>query len=545
MSRKLPLRLVMLLGACASSMAQAQYPWPVAPFNVSLEITGTFCEFRDTEPSDHFHNGVDIPKPDGTPVYPVQSQHITALSPSGSNAYVRVREHAYVHIQPNPALEVGDQVWQSQTVLGTILPGMGHVHFVDGYSGAEINPLRPGGGLTPYVDTYPPVIRYVRLFQDGSDKEFADRRVSGLVDIVAKVDEQNGPPESSLSCRNNGTYKIGYRILSADGSVVVDEPANNGVRFQFDSKPDNSFVHNVYFKQLSSSSSHVYIVTNAVNANGYWNTALLARGFYQVMVFTEDTRGNQAIAAVTVEVLPQDTIPPPVPDLRAVRQRHQGIEVSWYPSPAEDLLGYRLSYSFDHLNWRLLDTESSLGQTAESRVFATTVARPLYFRVVALDDSPQKNASPPSDVYGIFHGPPPRWLIVDGFDRWSPGSAWHLPAHSFAFTYGQVLASIGGYFHTCSDSAVVDGSVRLEDYEGVLWFVGDDGVEEGPLTATEQEALRSYLRHGGNLFLSGSNVAAALDGDAGRAGDEFLHHFLKADFVSDSAAVQEAVGAGH
>ncbi|MDZ7271783.1 MAG: hypothetical protein ONB17_09210 [candidate division KSB1 bacterium] len=535
--------LALVAAMHAVGTAQAQYPWPVTPFTASQEITGTFCEFRDTDPADHFHNGVDIPKPDGTPVYPVQSQRITSLSATGSNAYVRVREYAYVHIQPNPALEVGDQVWQSQTVLGIILTGMGHVHFIDGYSGSEINPLRASGGLTPYVDPYPPIIRFVRLFADGSDREFVDRRVCGLVDIVAKVDEQNGPPDSPVSRRNNGTYKIGYRILTADGSAVVYEPTNDGVRFQFDQKPDDSFVHNVYFKGLSTTSSHVYIVTNAVNTNGYWNTAQVAPGLYQVMVFTEDTRGNQATAAVSVEVLPQDTLPPAVPSLRAVRHTNQGIEVSWYPSLAEDLLGYRLFYSFDNAEWRLLDTESSLGHQAQARLFSATVSRPLYFRLIALDNSPQRNASVPSDVYGLYHGPPPRWLIVDGFDRWGPGSVWSLPAHWFAFIYGQALAAAGAHFHTCSDDAIADRSIQLPDYEAVLWFVGDAGAEDRPLTDIEQEALKNYLRGGGNLLLCGSNVASALDAESGGMGEEFLRLFLKADWVQDSAGTNEAVGA--
>ncbi|RMF60079.1 MAG: M23 family metallopeptidase, partial [Calditrichaeota bacterium] len=110
--------------------AQNQFPWPVTPFNESHEITGNFCEYRSTSNPAHFHNGTDIPKVDGSPVYPVNDGTIVSIGTVGeygNNAWVRVGDKAYVHIEPNPALSVGDPVYTSQTVLGWILPGLGHV----------------------------------------------------------------------------------------------------------------------------------------------------------------------------------------------------------------------------------------------------------------------------------------------------------------------------------------------------------------------------------------------------------------------------------
>jgi hypothetical protein len=128
-----------------------------------------FCEFRNTLTADHFHSGIDIPSPDGSPVYPVYSGVITAIgttASSGDNAYVRVRyavsgfnkSDAYVHIAPNPVLRTGDSVFAHATVIGNILPGLGHVHFTNGASGSELNGIRPGGGVPPYVDADPPEI---------------------------------------------------------------------------------------------------------------------------------------------------------------------------------------------------------------------------------------------------------------------------------------------------------------------------------------------------------------------------------------------------
>jgi hypothetical protein len=126
-------------GPALAQVDTTTHGWPVTPFSSTHPITGVFCEFRNTMTSDHFHNGVDIPKPDGTPVYPVYDGVVTAIGTtanSGGNAYVRVRytvsgltkSDAYVHINPNPLLYVGGPVLAYQTVLGTILPGLGHVH---------------------------------------------------------------------------------------------------------------------------------------------------------------------------------------------------------------------------------------------------------------------------------------------------------------------------------------------------------------------------------------------------------------------------------
>ncbi|MDQ7066376.1 MAG: M23 family metallopeptidase, partial [candidate division KSB1 bacterium] len=180
--------------AFAAPSALTQYAWPIEPLHESHEITGTFCEYRDTGSAPHFHNAVDIPKPDGQPVYSVTDGRVTAMARSGYNAYVRVQNFAYVHIKPSPALSIGDSVYAGKTVLGTIYPSAGHVHFVDGYVGSERQPLRQNGGLTPYVDPWPPVIKTVRFLLGPTGQEFTGRRISGPVEITFRVREANGPP---------------------------------------------------------------------------------------------------------------------------------------------------------------------------------------------------------------------------------------------------------------------------------------------------------------------------------------------------------------
>jgi len=544
-----------------------RHGWPVTPFFETHPITGTFCEFRNTLSSDHFHNGVDIPKPDGSPVYPVYNGVVTSIGTvpsSGDNAFVRVqyvvsglvKSDAYVHISPNPLLNVGDSVYGYQTVLGTILSGLGHVHFTHGVVSNEINAIRPIGGLTPYIDNYPPVIRSVRFFIDETNTEFLNGRVNGLVDIRVHIAETNAADPGSVtgSTSNNGTYIVGYRILSADAMTVIFEPPSGGTRYRFDRKPSNTYVARV-FAPGSDVSTHMYTITNGdgadyingtqiVNPNA-WNSSALPAGNYIVMIFAEDTRGLTDRVYVPVRVEPGDFVAPAAPVLKSVVSDSAGkITVSWYPNAELDLRGYRLYFSIDGTNWTLKDGESVLGNGSTSRSYSNVFSpSTIFFRLAAIDSASPTNISPFSDVYGVrLNTSTEKILIVDGFDRTEPSSSYHEVSHPFAMTYGR---SVAMDFNTCANDALLDGSVLLRDYDVVLWVLGDESVIDETFNSSEQGLLRTYLQGGGKLFVSGSEVAYDLDRPAGPTQEDrdFLHTFLKARYNGDDSNEYTVTGA--
>ncbi len=537
--------LILLLLGCSALQAQTQFPWPVTPFNNSQYITGTFAEYRSTSVNGHFHNGTDIPKADGSAVYPVKNGNVTALSSVGSNAYVRVNDIAYVHILPNPSLSVGSPVIASQTVLGTILPGLGHVHFTNGYSGAEKVSLLSNSGLTPYEDTWAPIIRYTHFYQDNTLNFFSNNNVNGLVDIIVKVDEQSGPSWTSTSIRNNGIYKIGYKILSADTSTIVYEPSNNGVRFQFDTKPSNSYVNIAYFRPQSTTTSHVYQVTNNISSNNSWNTTTLPLGPYVVMTFAEDTRGNADTMYTAVNVTETDLTPPAQPTMRFVAEASNGMLVDWYANTDNDLEGYRLYFSFDNEQWDLFRDENYLTANVSDTLISGILNRDVYFRLTAVDNSPLANESPASDSYGMSNGNfLHKVLIVDGFDR-TTGS-WTDDWHDFAVTHGQAIIAHDISFDTAPNEAILDSSVSLADYDAVFWILGDEEAADETFSSEEQALVRAYLESGGYLFLSGSKVAWDLDpassSNASVEDGQFLNDYLKAAFADSSAGTVSVSG---
>ncbi len=179
-----------------------------------------------------------------------------------------------------------------------------------------------------------------------------------------------------------------------------------------------------------------------------------------------------------------------------------------------------------------------------------------YFRVVATNAGGE--SLPPEPV--AVRRPPteasPR-LIVNGFDRIDRGLSptefaasgiggpsggggsfnrvipRQINARDYLVQHAQAIAARPATFDSCSNEAVVSGSVVLTDYDAVFWICGEESSEDETLDDTERALLTTFLAGGGKLFISGSEIGwdlEALGGDAA-----FYQGELRADYVSDDA----------
>ncbi|MEQ1572448.1 MAG: hypothetical protein ABMA64_42905, partial [Myxococcota bacterium] len=121
------------------------------------------------------------------------------------------------------------------------------------------------------------------------------------------------------------------------------------------------------------------------------------------------------------------------------------------------------------------------------------------------------------------------WLVVDGFHRVFGGS-WSQPTHDFAARLG---AALGGA-STAVDDAVSEGRVDLDDWDHVLWLLGDESTADATFDADAEVAIAAYLDHGGQLLVTGSELGYATD-------DGFLAE-LGVAYVADDAGATEAGG---
>ncbi len=541
--------------------------WPFPPFTSSQRISATFAEFRNTLSSDHFHNAVDVPQADGSPAYPSLDGTVYSLEREGSNAYIRIvtqvgnrwKHLTYLHVRPNPSISIGDVVKKGETNIGSIVVGMGHVHLIErelvsaiSTSGVQINNLRKDGGLTPFVDTWAPIIdgSSLKFYTDGGAERIQANELFGKIDIQVKIEEVNG---SSSVDRNNGTYIAGYRVWNEAKTDVVFEPNDGGIKYRFDLKPLDTYVHNAYVKNVATLSNPLYWITNgdgadAINnsriiSNNYFDASALQEGNYQLEIFAEDTRDNKSNKFSPITI----TDPKPnTPLIYAIlnSDSKRGLTVKWKSNDESDVVGYRLYYSanFELSNWQLVADELELTSGLNEFTIALPTDykipsnSPVYFyRLTAVDIAGQE--SDMSDVYArsdFINGTGlQKALIINAFQKIN--GAGETEAHDFVSTYFTSLSTTDSIvISSISNRVFIDDTrdILLQDYDLVLWFTGDNTNHVATIQVKEMSNLALYLSDGGNLFMSGSKIGYDLDERMSDFTDTlFYHNYLKAEYV--------------
>ena len=486
------------------------YNWPCEPFNEPHWINGTFCECRSGSSGeiDHFHDGVDIHLPEGSAVYSVTNGTVTSFSTaqqSGINSYVRVGRYAYVHVNPNPALNVGDNITAYETILGWT-NSWNHIHFKDGYPGDEINAIRLDGGLNPLVDNYDPQTHWVKFYQDNSLSQFVNNSVFGLVDIVCKsTDRTDDGPISD----NNGIYKIGYEIFNSSGESVYGPH----LPFEFNEIPvSDSYISNVYFHG-SSTSSYLYTISNNLYTNNSLNVIGWDVGDYTARIYVYDQYLNADTMDVGFDVAETDVEPPTSPDIISILQEGNGFILKWFANTEDDLTGYRLYFSYNMETWYSNHDESYLTSEDTQFQIGSFFNNTGFFRLTAVDNAPIPNESEPSEIVVFRRGQiGQKLLFVNSFNEQNATSE-----HPYSGNAGLIADNHGIGIGTVNDTLfstdtsftipvnylpiVLTGNSANPIPDGLInqlnnssyWIIGSKSTESLIATSTGSDFLQNYL----------------------------------------------------
>ena len=213
------------------------------------------------------------------------------------------------------------------------------------------------------------------------------------------------------------------------------------------------------------------------------------------------------------------------------------IELNW-ECDTTGILGYRIYGSANGKTWNMGIDENECQDTSIQIPFTGGA---LYFRVASVNgDLTESNWS---NVLGIgLYNSEKTCLIVDGFTRES--GSWRGAGHTFVYKYGNSIESLQEEinFISVKNSKLVDSSFDLQDYDYVLWILGDESTSDETFSHEEQVLVKDYLENGGNLFVTGSEIGWDLDYKGDQQDKDFYHQYLKANYVADDAGTNKATG---
>jgi hypothetical protein len=318
-SRRLVLLLVAALALFAARAgAGSAYSWPIAPFFQPHPIISFFGDPRTifseyygggaalNGPGEFaFHNGIDIPAPEGTPVYPVVSGRARLLS--GTAVLVHAsqgRVFQYYHLQPT--ISNGQWVHARRTVIGTVLGWAKHVHLSEIDGGHVTNPLLRGH-LAPYEDTTKPVVSSI-AFRDLTGQALDPLALHGAVDIVASAHDT--PPLALPGVAVPlpvAPAALSWSLTTPDGRVAV--PLRTTVDFRL-TLPFNRdfwlFYARGTYQNNPTFGGHVRRLDGRylyhVEPN-LFDTTLVPSGAYVLTVTAADERGNTGTLSVPVAIV--------------------------------------------------------------------------------------------------------------------------------------------------------------------------------------------------------------------------------------------------
>jgi hypothetical protein len=318
--------------------------WPIAPVKRQHPIRGSFLDPRpDPRLGAIYHDGVDIAVREDRPergapkgrthrVYAIEGGEVWDATPSGVGGRVRAGHFGYGHIDAR--VKVGDRVRAGQ-MIGWTVRGHWHVHltefiFTAGGGRLQVNPLRRGGKLSPYVDKAAPRVYEIRFYRPATPKWGRRGKISvarfpqagtrlnksalaGIVDLRARISD----PQSFIGwfkdhphlAAPHHPYRLGLVVVSLKtgravirrevfwSEQLIDVPAGQHYAPGTEQNLPASGCQ-LFHRQIACDGTYWFRVFQ----KPYWDTRKLPDGRYRLAIRAWDVAGNRALAKTDVTI---------------------------------------------------------------------------------------------------------------------------------------------------------------------------------------------------------------------------------------------------
>jgi D-alanyl-D-alanine carboxypeptidase len=244
------------------------------------------------------------------------------------------------------------------------------------------------------------------------------------------------------------------------------------------------------------------------------------------------TTAARGLADAAVEALAADlraSARPSAPVLQHVRNTADGrISVAW--DGVDGAEGYGVWVSADGRTWDRGDAVHTTG--TEHVLRGLPGGATVYVRVTALAGDAESEAS---DVYAATPSDAPsRVLLVDANDRWE-GQWENTRGAGHDFLRATAEAMPGRAVDSASNEALSRGAVSLDDYDVVVWSLGEESTADATFDDAERAMVAAWLTGDRGLLVSGAELAWDLDEEGTDDERAFLADTLRAAYAGDDA----------
>ncbi|MFI5150958.1 MAG: T9SS type A sorting domain-containing protein [Bacteroidia bacterium] len=164
-----------------------------------------------------------------------------------------------------------------------------------------------------------------------------------------------------------------------------------------------------------------------------------------------------------------------------------------------------------------------------SLVINSLLNNTVYFIKIAGYNSVSGNSSAVSELLAASTGVmPDSVLLVYSFDRVMTGNTLN-----FVIQHGQSFHNNHKVFSSSTRLGVSNALVNLNTYPTADYIMGEESTANRTFNSVEQNLVSAYLKAGGHLFVSGSEIAWDLDKNGSASDKSFFNNYLKASYTAD------------